>query len=128
MNTPSECYQKIEEVLANKAIPFLLKWDGMTLAQRKMVGFPISEGGLGLIDITKGAKYQYDSSNKGTGGLQALIADMTRNISSTQCRAYNEHFVTSANEMRKGKKGRIKEDALALIASNELPPDMCRAF
>ena len=57
-----------------------------------------------------------------------MITDMTRNISSTQCRAYNEHFVTSANEMRKGKKGRIKEDALALIASNELPPDMGRAF
>ena len=70
---PPEAYQPIEDAMTQKLIPYLLKWELITEAQRIMVGLPVRDGGLALLDVREAAVPQHEASIETTGLAQSLI-------------------------------------------------------
>ena len=57
-----EAYKAIENAMTKTMIPYLLQWEMITEAQRLMVGLPVRDGGLALVDVRKSDLPQHRAS------------------------------------------------------------------
>jgi hypothetical protein len=119
---PTEVYQPVEDAMVSKAIPYLLKWEMISEAQRLMVGLPVRDGGLALLDVRKAAVSQYTASLEATAVLQSLILDRVGGIDSKQREAHMTHFVKVAASKRQERRAATKAEAQALIDGEAVLP------
>lgn len=101
-----------------------------------MVGLPVRDGGLALLNVTKLADSQYTSSQKSTAVLQSLILDQVRTLDPNQRDAHMAHFAAAAAARRQDNVNKTKAEASALEegtailqdGSPQLPSTMRRAL
>ena len=117
-------------------IPYLLKWEMISEAQRLMVGLPVRDGGLALVDVRKAAASQHKASVESTAVLQALILDGVGTIDAYHREAHMNHLNKVAAAGRQERRLATKKEALALMSgevplpdgSHQLPQMMKRAL
>ena len=79
-----------------------------TEAKRLMVGLPVRDGGLALLDVRKTVTSQYEASTEATAVLQSLILDQVGAVDDRQREAYTSHFVRVAAAKRQQRRGETK--------------------
>ena len=133
---PAESYKLIEDVMVATVIPYLLKWELISEAQRLMVGLPVRDGGLALLDVRKTVVPQHKASLEATAVLQSLILDQIGTIDASQREAHIHHFVKVAAAKRQERRAATKVEALGLVngeaalseGSPQLPQTMRHAL